>query len=621
MFPHGHEFEKLHNSEAITIIDISEPHNVRYCFVRYKPYSLPVPSMTPLSAATFLFDSFDGDDGDDVEEAECDEDSDYDEESDEDSEGEEDWESDDCNHEEWNFNEIPETGSHESPVERARMIAEGFKGRQLMSTHSLNSTWPREDWKGLVQASSVSTNQALRSSSQAIPLRTLALDKLIQTALTDPEFDMSWICQLADLLEDFLPRLRNSLYKESFDLVPSPTSIRVIVLAFQDVPGFRLGAFQKFELDDYLSVVSGLQEKVKLSTLNLSGNIKLGSDSLRRILQITPSLGTLYLMDNPSLSLESVLDVLNENRLNAPNLYHPELFSLFLHHRARRPEPDEYKIKFPTGASTKSPAIQILWVFACASELDQYSCKSCGTTHWDNFTADIRRRGKYSDLSSYDSPGLNYGRFSLKHGLISPSKLVTGMSQFAEFSLNNKSWSRYGYESYAQAVASSFAMAPSTVGGSRYQVGPVPLMLSIDPLSPTRITDNSAPENLFSTLMPGDWSLLVLHEHVYYKHFTMETDLPDLKQKWRYAFITTRPDSTSYSPNDTELVVADMDTFLAEVAGGEAQELGEYWERVRSELDGVESCEEKAVRALWRGLFSENEPCGGGSDHGSLVIR
>lgn len=614
IFYPGQEFDRLQNSDAVTIIDISEPHNVRYCFVGYNPYSLPVPLMTPISAASHLFDSFDGDgerndeeggeEGGEGEE-ESGEDSDYEEECDEDSEGEEDGEVD-AYHEEADDDDIPQTHSHDSPVEWARTIAKGFEGRQLMSIHSLNSTWPRETWRGLVEASNDSTDQALRSSSQVTSLRTLALDKLIETALTDPGFDMSWISELADLLEDFLPRLRDSLYNYSVDLAPSPTSIRVIVRAFQDVPGFRLGAFHEFEMDDYLSVIAGLQQKAKLSTLNLSGSAKLDLEGLERILQYTSSLKTLYLMDNPSLSLQSVLDILHENRLSVTNLYHPDLFGLFLHHRARMPLPDEYQMKFLTGASTKSPAIQILWVFTCASELDEYNCRSCGV-HWDKFTADIRARGKNSDFSSYDSPGLNYGRFSLKHSLISPSKLVTGMSQFAEFSLNNKSWTRHSYDSYAQAAATSFAMAPSSVKGSKNQVGPVPLMLSIDPLSPMKIIDDSAPEYLFSTLVPGDWSLLILHEHDYYKHFTMDTDLPNLKKKWRYAFITTRLDSTSYIPNDEEIVVADMDTFLAEVAGDEAKELGEYWEQVQSKFDGIEPCDEEAVRALWRGLFCEKE--------------
>lgn len=623
LFYPGQEFDRLQNSDAVTIIDISEPHNVRYCFVGYSPYSLPVPSMTPISAASHLFDSFDGDgeENEGEEEEESEEDSDYEEESDENSESDEDGEVDAYSYDEADHDDIPQTHSHESPVEWARMIAKGFEGRQLMSIHSLNSTWPRKNWKGLVEASSVSTDQALRSSSQVTSLRTLTLDKLIETALTDPGFDMSLISELADLLEDFLPRLRDSLYIYSVDLAPSPTSIRVIVRAFRDVPGFRLGAFQEFELDDHLSVIAGLQEKTKLYTLNLSGSTKLDLEGLERILQNTSSLETLYLMDNPYLSLQSVLDVLHENRMNVTNLYHPELFGMFLHHRARLPIPEEYKMKFLTGASTKSPAVQILWVFTCASELDEYNCRSCGV-HWDKFTADLRSRGKNSDFSSYDSPGLNYGRFSLKHSLISPTKLVTGMSQFAEFSLNNKSWTRHSYDSYAEAVATSFAIAPSSVEGSMNQIGPVPLMLSIDPLSPMKVADDSAPENLFSTLIPGDWSLIVLHEHEYYKHFTMDTDLPNLKQKWRYAFITTRSDSTSYLPNDADIVVADMDTFLAEVASNEARELGEYWEQVQSKFDGIEPCDEKAVRALWRGLFSKERYEERGSYyHSSLAIR
>lgn len=411
IFYPGQEFDRLQNSDAVTVIDISEPHNVRYCFVGYSPYSLPVPLMTPISAASYLFDSYDRDgEGDDEEggeevleeEEESEEDSGYSGESDEDSEGGEDGEVD-AYHEEADEDDIPQTNSHDSPVEWARTIAKGSEGRQLMTIHSLSSTWPREDWSWLVEASSDST---LLSSSEVTSLRTLALDKLIETALTDPGFDMVWISELADLLEDFLPRLRDSLYNCSVDLAPSPTSIRVIVRAFQDVPGFRLGAFQEFGMGDCLSVIAGLQQKAKLCTLNLSGSAKLDSEGLERILQNTCSLQTLYLMDNPSLSLLTVLDILHENRLSVTNLYHPDIFGLLLHHRARLPLPDEYEMKFLNGASTKSPVIQILWVFTCASELKEYNCRSCGV-HWDKFTADIRFRSKNIDFSSYDNPGLN----------------------------------------------------------------------------------------------------------------------------------------------------------------------------------------------------------------------
>lgn len=629
IFYPGQEFDKLQNSDAVTVMDISEPHNVKYCFVGYSPYSLPIPLMTPVSATSHLFDSYDRDgEGDDEEggeevgegDEESEENSDYDEVRDEDSEVEED-EAVDAYMKDADDDGITQTDFHDSPVEHARTIAKGFEGRQLMTVQSLNSTWPRENWNGLNEASSNSTDQGLLSPSQVTSLRTLSLNMVIDTALKDPCFDMSWISELADLLKDCLPRLRDSLYNYSADLAPSTTSIRVIVRAFQDVPGFRLGAFQEFGMDDYLSVIAGLEQKAKLSVLNLSGSAKLDPEGLERILQYTTSLKTLYLMDNPSLSLRCVLDIIHENRLNVTNLYHPELFGMFLHHRARLPIPEEYRMKFSTGSSTKSPVVQILWVFVCASELDKYNCRSCGV-HWDKFTADIRARGRHSDFSSYDSPGLNYGRFSLKHSLISPTKLVRGMSQFAEFSLNNKSWARHSYDSYAQAATSSFAMAPSSVEGSEFQVGPVPLMLSIDPLSPLKTIDDSAPDSLFSTLVPGDWSLLILHEHDYYKRFTMDTEILDFPKRWTYAFITTRSDSTSYIPNDDDIVIAYMDTFLAEVAGDEARKLSKFWEKVESEFVEIEPCDEEAVRALWRGLFYEKQYAERGSFYNrSVVVR
>ncbi len=611
------EFDEGEKMDAVTIIDISEPRNVRYCFVRYNPYSLPVPLMTPLSAATFLFDSYydlDDEDGenegyeeeDDIESeeewvGESDEDEDYYEGAhEEDREEEEDSEDEPGNE------NVKESGEDAlSPVDRAKLVVDGFEGRALVSADSLNCIWPRDGWKGL-RKEPRQPNLSPDSPSRVTSLKAMAMDKLIQNALTDSEFDISWLAELGALYEDFLPGLRNWLYQHSDGLELSSVNFRVMIKAFEDVPDSRLGIFQKFTLEDLLMIVSGLQEKKQLSTLNLSGSKSIDPASLRSILQITPGLHTLYLMGSLNLPLQSVLSVLEEAHINVPNLYHSELFKLFLQHREAHtgsPGSKDFALKFPNGASTKSPAIQILWVFTCASELDAYNLK--GVMDWDLFTSDTKAKRKCSDLSSYDSPGVNYGRFSLKHSLLSPARLVTGMSQFAEFSLNNKSWNRYDYKTYLQALASSFAMAPSTVDGSEFQVGPVPLMVDVNPHCPEVGRKSHAPEDLFSTIKPGDWTLMVLHEHVYYKNFSLEDDPIDLPQKWRYAFVNTRQASTSGMSEDTDLVVADMSTFLATTAGDEAQELDEYWKKVRANLNGVEPCDEEAVKSLWRGFFCE----------------
>lgn len=194
------------------------------------------------------------------------------------------------------------------------------------------------------------------------------------------------------------------------------------------------------------------------------------------------------------------------------------------------------------------------------------------------------------------------------------------MAKFAEFSLKNKSWARHSYGSYAQAAATSFAMAPSSVEGSEFQVGPMPLMLSIDPLCLLKAIDDSAPEYLFSTLVPGDWSLLIIHEHDYYKRFIMETEIREFPKRWTYAFITTRRDLNSYMPNVDDIMIRNMDSFLAVVEGDEAKELSKFWKQVEAKFEGIGPCYEEDAQSFCEGIFYEKEYKARGSfDNHSLV--
>ena len=57
--PFGMEYDEGDNNNGITIIDISDLFNVRYCFVDILQWGMesntPVPRMTPLSASTYLW--------------------------------------------------------------------------------------------------------------------------------------------------------------------------------------------------------------------------------------------------------------------------------------------------------------------------------------------------------------------------------------------------------------------------------------------------------------------------------------------------------------------------------------------------------------------------------------
>ena len=93
---------------------------------------------------------------------------------------------------------------------------------------------------------------------------------------------------------------------------------------------FSLGVFRKFGSQDLLALISDLRRNKKKRTLNLSNSSTIDAAGLRKILQITPELQNLYLMNTPSLSIRSVLSLPRESSLSIAELYHPDLFRLYM---------------------------------------------------------------------------------------------------------------------------------------------------------------------------------------------------------------------------------------------------------------------------------------------------
>ncbi len=532
------DFDEGDNNDGITVIDISNLDAVRYCFVKFGGGfdTTPVPFMTPLPASSYVLDY-----GDEVSER--------DQET---------------------FDEI----------------LASIDSWELVSAHNLHETWPRDNWNGVeVQGHSdedideSKEGNAKSSGNQIKSLRASAMDTLLQTSLAQPDSDTALLSE-AELLHDYLLELRKKLYEKADNLDSTPRNIQLLAQAFEGVSDFSLGVFRKFGSQDLLALISDLQRNKKMRTLNLSNSSTIDEVGLRNILQITPELRTLYLMNTPSISIWSVLSLLRENNLTIAELYHTDLFRLYLQLR----KDDE--LKFPTGASTKSPVIQLLWVLARSKILRKSASDNDGRPDWDKCNPELKGC---------------FGAFPLEDVLLPPVKLVTGMAQFATFCLNKTvHYSFEGTETFASVATSSFAMASSSVDGSGFQVGPAPLLLPFKACDRWTRHTSSSPFSMMRASQPGDWSIVVVQEY----EDPIKGELKERETKWTCAFLTPSQDAV-ISESDSQFIVMDMTSFLAEVAGDQAQELSEYWERFRRDHREIGTMDAQEVHSLVRGLFTK----------------
>ena len=457
---------------------------------------------------------------------------------------------------------------------RFNLLLSKFRNKKVIDGHSLRNFWPRFLWWDENTGKEAEEQDLVCRGTKT--LRATVMDITIKMALREHYLDMGLLLQ-AELVPGFLDSLSTMLYEQADTLVPTRCTLHLLTKAVQGVSGFSLGPFCNFGLEDLCIVISGLE---KITALNLSNIGYLDKAGLRKVLQITPVLQNLYIMENPRLPLASVLSLLHNRFFDIENLYHSGLFRGSLQCRRKNPIPS-VPLKFPTGANTRSPVVQILWVSA---DTQKSASENGGLTDWDSVAAEL--------IMEPQDTLAQYGVFPLNDVLIRPMKIITGLIRCAKFALIGLPTPLNIHE-YGLAAAASFAMAPYAIKSSDSQVGPVPHALALlsdatqEPWPLTKMLDSK----------PGDWSIIIIDE------FTSD---PNYHTKWQYAFVTPHADDSGEP--DGRFVVKDMSAFLAEVVGDatEAQELNDFWEGSRGqqrEDKSIEPCSERDALEVLRTLF------------------
>lgn len=249
----------------------------------------------------------------------------------------------------------------DEPDDRAGLkpLLKSFEGRSLVTHAALADTWPDGDWQEpeLIEEEAKITTQLSQlrglEDTQGDNLKSLrdrSMDVLLESLLDQTE-DNPHLMAEAELMSDFIPKLRAKFYVRAASLKPSSALIRLLCRALENEVEVDLSPFKTLTVDDLTAVVAILR-KSKMKVLNLSDMPNLEESDLGKILGFgvtvpreietgvqsssssaagneIRSLRALTLLENPQISLQYLTQYLGNYEI-----YHSELF--------RRAIRDEY---------------------------------------------------------------------------------------------------------------------------------------------------------------------------------------------------------------------------------------------------------------------------------------
>lgn len=546
------EFDKGDEGETHTIIDISDLTCVRYGFVNHHNHHeieifrlrseqrvASVPLMNPVSAETIMSPYL--------------------------------------------------RGSMQSGLEVYSELRELFVGRRVVDMNSLRQIWPSDKWDDELDNADFKTDAGGPPRGfpcQTTTLRSSSMDIFLESLMYS-EPNMASISE-AELLSDFVAKLKIKLCAHAENLKPSPARSYLLGKVLEDEPAFNLGAFRKFGVEDFCTIILDLQRNQKIRVLNFSNTPALDAAGLHRLLHNVPTLKTLYLMNTPNLPIHSVLSVIRDASISLDNIYHADLFKFPMEDGSIL-QRGWVPLQFSTGSRTRSPVIRMLWINAFSRDLQHNASRNGGRVNWDSIIVNGRK-----------TIFIEHGRFPLDDVLLPPLKIVNGLARFAKHVIQDKCSFDTAFD-FAQAAVKSFAMASSEKNASRFQVGPMPLEL----FSHERECHEHWPMLNLRKSRPGDWIIVFLLEQ-YAGTPPKQPESPfHLRQRGKYALITPCESSESVDA-ESQFLVMDMSSFLAEVANdaSEAQALSDYWENMQLENHSLEIFDKREVHDIVRVLFS-----------------
>lgn len=512
---------------GITIFDISEPSHVRYCFVDFHGMESerPVQLMTPLSARVYLEAYYDLSD----------------------------------------------------PVLRKELLPllHEFNGWDIIPVAALQDTWPDGEWEepetDLGGSDEITVPKLEKIDSNTLDtsksLRDRAMATLFQ-ALLDGSDDSTGLLMEAEVLTDFLPKLKGKLYEHANALKPSRHLLDLLCRALEDDTDVDLSPFKGFSAEDISLVVSRLRNHGKMNTLCMSNRPDLTEENLKVVLRGAEGLKALYIMEDPQIPTQSI-----DTLLDDCDIFHSDLL--------RRPIMPRHERFYPVASSgTSADAIpagqvcggksisQLIRIGITARQVwDKNYRLDSGLIDWQSLRPEEDCSG-----FSWDEPYLGYKRHTLDIPL--PAfKTVAGLLRLLKWGFSAELPS-YNPERFRRGAAFSFATASSFPAGNSLEVDPVGCSngFVIGPLS-TSLYLNNDDERVPSSddhdhLEFGQWAILLIYEAFDARSQERLDELQHDKnlnlsflavKRLRYALVTP---SIKRNPSDRDFMVADIPTYL-----------------------------------------------------------
>ena len=511
------------NNDGITIVDVTNPKEPRYCFAVINDYYFGessdadennsgdqgheeiIPSETPLEPQTYL----------------------------------------------WMYD-------HESHVDRQ------FDAYALIDKTSLQAIWEgREIDRNEKDAGSSSSNQ----SETAVSLKSLAVSKVLHTALEQPELQMDAVAEVLDLPET-RTALKEKLYDlaESNNLKASPAVIELLSVVLGENNDVDLGPFRSFKSSDLCTVIVKLQDHRNVTSVNLSNNIRINETDLLYVLNSQFSLQTIHLLGESSISRKGIQALVRSPKSSIRKVYHAKLF--------RQPftfEPEDGNAQFTewverlatTGHHmTQNILAWAIWVSIDGASSKAVQCNEQGgrIINWQGIANYISKNE--SQLRVPRDLGVLYGTYPLHDTNLSPIQVINALLNVRRFVEYEELWQMF--PCFAQAVGA----ASSNMNIDSHEISPFPTALYA--ASTLAGTSCSAPWALEMPYMePGQWTLLLVGENMYFRSIHLEEDsnresIPE-DDIVRYALISPITDDvyTTAHQYRTRFKVIDMESFLS----------------------------------------------------------
>ncbi|KAL8667145.1 MAG: hypothetical protein Q9168_007331 [Polycauliona sp. 1 TL-2023] len=535
-------FDGGDNNNGVTIFDISEPDNTRYCFVDYlgMESEFEVELYTPLSARTYL-------------EA---------------------------------YYELDATDDEAGLLPLLLPLVESFHGRSLITKGALAETWPRRRW-GRIDLDTLLDRENSSVSDRPKSLRDQAMGRFLDVLLESSEQDVRDLMAQAAHLQDFLPSLRQRLHCQASFLEPSASNISLLHTALEGINTVDLSPFTSWSAEHLSTLVARLSNGHHgMQVLNLSNRPNLTESELELILDVghdhaTPSVTTVIILETPEISLKFLTKFLGNH-----NVYHSELFR---HGILNNPDFDyKGKSQLPVLQFDEPDSVAYLvWVgISSAGSCDVESRLEDGHFDWS--------RMKFSTSAPTvfgNQPALVYMSFPLDIPL-PVGKTIQSLRQLLQL-FPVKAYS-FDYRIYG--AARCFATT-SALDDDGHSIGPLSRTLSQHVRREHGKMADTGHRHRHH-LKPGRWTIVLVHEAFDcddQKHLDQQIAKSSDKVKvegiphtykpqkrLRYMFAQGIPDA---KPSGPRFRITDVPGYITHVLKGDASqihELEQHWAKVRA---------------------------------------